>query len=316
MLRIRRFEERCVELYSAAKIRGFLHLYIGEEAVAVGVMARRSRADDAVVATYREHGHALARGDAAPRVMAEMFGKVERLQPRTRRLDAPLRRRPPLLRRQRDRRRRPADGRRPGAGGPDAGARPGDRLLLRRGGRGRGRVPRVHEPRGAVAAAGAVLLREQPVRHGHGARAVRSRRRTSRSRRRATRCPAWRSTAWTSWRSPDAAAARCDAIRGGRWPVLPRAPDLPLPRPLDVRPRALPREGRGRAVEGARPDRRPFACAQLGALDDADARRRSRPRSPPRSRTRSRSPRRRPTSRSSDLQRFVYEPDRLGSRRR
>jgi pyruvate dehydrogenase E1 component alpha subunit len=76
LLRIRRFEERCVELYSAAKIRGFLHLYIGEEAVAVGVMDALTP-DDAVVATYREHGHALARGVDAAAVMAEMFGKVE-----------------------------------------------------------------------------------------------------------------------------------------------------------------------------------------------------------------------------------------------
>ena len=76
MLRIRRFEEKCAELYSAEKIRGFLHLYIGEEAVAVGVMQALT-ADDAVVATYREHGHALARGVPANAVMAEMFGKVE-----------------------------------------------------------------------------------------------------------------------------------------------------------------------------------------------------------------------------------------------
>jgi pyruvate dehydrogenase E1 component subunit alpha len=76
MTRIRRFEERCVELYSASKIRGFLHLYIGEEANAVGVMANLTDAD-AVVATYREHGHALARGIPARVLMAEMFGKVE-----------------------------------------------------------------------------------------------------------------------------------------------------------------------------------------------------------------------------------------------
>jgi pyruvate dehydrogenase E1 component alpha subunit len=76
MTRVRRFEERCVELYSASKIRGFLHLYIGEEAIAVGVMAHLTP-DDAVVATYREHGHALARGVPAGAVMAEMFGKVE-----------------------------------------------------------------------------------------------------------------------------------------------------------------------------------------------------------------------------------------------
>ena len=74
MLRIRRFEEKCVELYSAGRIRGFLHLYIGQEAVAVGVM-RALRANDAIVATYREHGHALARGMTMEALLAEMFGK-------------------------------------------------------------------------------------------------------------------------------------------------------------------------------------------------------------------------------------------------
>jgi len=59
--RVRRFEEKCAELYSAAKIRGFMHLYIGEEAVAVGVM-QALQPEDNIVATYREHGHALARG--------------------------------------------------------------------------------------------------------------------------------------------------------------------------------------------------------------------------------------------------------------
>ncbi|MGE0824842.1 MAG: pyruvate dehydrogenase (acetyl-transferring) E1 component subunit alpha [Candidatus Binatia bacterium] len=76
MLRIRRFEEKCAELYSAAKIRGFLHLYIGEEAVAVGAM-QALEPDDAVVATYREHGHALARGVSPQAIMAEMYGKQE-----------------------------------------------------------------------------------------------------------------------------------------------------------------------------------------------------------------------------------------------
>ena len=75
MLRIRRFEERCVELYSASKIRGFLHLYIGEEAVAVGAMQALGE-DDAILTTYREHGHALVRGVPARVVMAEMFGKA------------------------------------------------------------------------------------------------------------------------------------------------------------------------------------------------------------------------------------------------
>jgi pyruvate dehydrogenase E1 component alpha subunit len=76
MLLIRRFEEKCAELYGAAKIRGFLHLYVGEEAVAVGVMGAL-RPEDAIVATYREHGHALARGVSPEALMAEMYGKVE-----------------------------------------------------------------------------------------------------------------------------------------------------------------------------------------------------------------------------------------------
>ncbi|GAA4373472.1 pyruvate dehydrogenase (acetyl-transferring) E1 component subunit alpha [Agromyces bauzanensis] len=76
MVRVRRFEEACVELYSATKIRGFLHVYIGEEAVATGVMSVLAP-DDAVVATYREHGHALLRGVSANAIMAEMYGHAE-----------------------------------------------------------------------------------------------------------------------------------------------------------------------------------------------------------------------------------------------
>ena len=76
MLRIRRFEERCAELYSGERIRGFVHLYIGEEAVAVGVIDHLDH-DDALVTTYRDHGHALARGIDMDAVMAEMYGRVE-----------------------------------------------------------------------------------------------------------------------------------------------------------------------------------------------------------------------------------------------
>ncbi len=76
MQRIRRFEARCVELYQAQKIRGFVHLADGEEAVAVGVMAALEPRD-AVVATYREHGQALARGVPMDVLMAEMLGKVQ-----------------------------------------------------------------------------------------------------------------------------------------------------------------------------------------------------------------------------------------------
>ena len=75
MIRIRVFEERCAELYGESKIRGFLHLYIGEEAVAAGVMSCL-QPNDSVLATYREHGHALLRGVSADSIMAEMFGKA------------------------------------------------------------------------------------------------------------------------------------------------------------------------------------------------------------------------------------------------
>jgi len=75
MLLIRRFEEKCVELYSAAEIRGFVHLYIGEEAVAVGVNQALTP-DDSIVSTYREHGHALVRGMPLDSVMAEMYGRT------------------------------------------------------------------------------------------------------------------------------------------------------------------------------------------------------------------------------------------------
>ena len=74
MLLIRHFEETAAELYSSTKIRGFLHLYVGEEAIATGVMTSL-KPEDTVVATYREHGHALARGMPAEVIMAEMFGR-------------------------------------------------------------------------------------------------------------------------------------------------------------------------------------------------------------------------------------------------
>ncbi len=75
MVLIRRFEEKSAELYTRGKIRGFLHLYIGEEAVAVGAMQALTP-EDAIVATYREHGQALARGIPAGALMAEMYGKA------------------------------------------------------------------------------------------------------------------------------------------------------------------------------------------------------------------------------------------------
>jgi pyruvate dehydrogenase E1 component subunit alpha len=75
MLLIRRFEEKAGEAYSLGKIGGFCHLYIGQEAVAVGSLGALGP-DDYIVCSYREHGHALARGMSARAVMAELFGKA------------------------------------------------------------------------------------------------------------------------------------------------------------------------------------------------------------------------------------------------
>ncbi len=76
MIRIRRFEDKCAELYTQEKIRGFMHLYDGEEAIAVGVIPVLERRDR-IVATYREHGHALVRGVPMTTTLAEMYGKQE-----------------------------------------------------------------------------------------------------------------------------------------------------------------------------------------------------------------------------------------------
>lgn len=75
MMLIRRFEERCAQSYQQAKIGGFCHLYIGQEAVAVGSIGAL-RGDDPIITAYRDHGHALARGMDPKYAMAELFGKI------------------------------------------------------------------------------------------------------------------------------------------------------------------------------------------------------------------------------------------------
>src|SRR4028118_774661 len=75
MVLIRRFEEKAAEAYTLGKIGGFCHLYIGQEAVAVGSLSA-IRPDDYVMTSYRDHGHALARGTSADEVMAELYGKA------------------------------------------------------------------------------------------------------------------------------------------------------------------------------------------------------------------------------------------------
>src|SRR5438105_13353452 len=78
MILIRRFEEKAAEAYALGKIGGFLHLYIGQEAVAVGATSVL-RPDDYVISAYREHGHCLAKGSDPKRMMAELFGRRDGL---------------------------------------------------------------------------------------------------------------------------------------------------------------------------------------------------------------------------------------------
>ena len=74
MLEIRRFEERAAQLYGMGHIGGFCHLYIGQEAVVVGVLMTINK-NDSVVTTYRDHGHMIARGLDPKRIMAELTGR-------------------------------------------------------------------------------------------------------------------------------------------------------------------------------------------------------------------------------------------------
>ncbi len=77
MLRIRRFEEKAAQMYGLRKIGGFCHLYIGQEAVAVGALAALDLSVDYILTGYRDHGHALASGMDAKPLMAELYGKID-----------------------------------------------------------------------------------------------------------------------------------------------------------------------------------------------------------------------------------------------
>ena len=115
MVLIRRFEEKTGEMYTRAKIGGYCHLNLGEEATIVGVMSALEPRDY-MFTNYREHGYILARGVDPNRIMAELFGKETGVSQGPGRLDAPVRRRGPLHGRLRDRRRPAAAGDRRRAG--------------------------------------------------------------------------------------------------------------------------------------------------------------------------------------------------------
>ena len=222
---------------------------------------RALRPEDDVVATYREHGHALLRGHAAERDHGRDVRQARGLLPRPRRLDAPVRRRHrfyggnaivggglPL-----------AVGLALATGCRAATASPPASSATARSTRASSTRP---QPGGAVAAAGAVHLREQPLRDGHGAAARQSQ--TDLALQRAGYgMVAWAVDGMDVVAVEDAARRAVDARPRRRRPALPGAAHLPLPRPLHVRPGALPRQGGGRAVEAARPD--PDAGARLAS---------------------------------------------------
>ena len=220
MLLIRRFEERCAELYSGGRIRGFLHLYVGEEAVATGVCAELGE-DDSVVSTYREHGHALARGVPADSADGGDVRQVRPGQPRPRRVDAPVRPHSALRRRQRRGRRWPARWRSAWPSPTGCRARPGlTACFFGDGAVAEGEFHEVAEPRRPLAAAAARSLREQ--RYAMGTALAKEHGRTDL----ALRASSYGATAWqvdgmdVRRRAAGRRARRAPQVRGGGGPVF------------------------------------------------------------------------------------------------
>ena len=271
MLLIRRFEEKAAEMYQLGKIRGFLHLYIGEEAVGVGAM-QALRPEDSIVTTYRDHGHALARGIPAQSLMAEMYGKATGCS-RGRGGSMHFF----------DVSRRFYGGYAIVGGGLPiaAGIALADKmrgepqhhgLLLRRRRRRRGRVPRDDEPGRALAPAGPLPLREQPLRDGHGPGRTLSETDIARKAE-SYRIPSQRSMAWMcslSKRRRGGRPTRCAAAKGHDcWSCgLTASADTRWPTRSCTARRARSR------VEEARPDPMlPGPAPRLGAASPEDVER-------------------------------------------
>ena len=241
-------------MYARAKIGGFLHLSIGEEATIVG-SARALREHDYLISTYRSHGHALVRGTPPE----QRDGGAVR--PRRRLLAAGAAARCTCSTSQR----RfmggygIVGGNLPIAAGIGLaadylGQRRGDAMHVRRRRLQPGHVRRDAEPRGAVAAAGRVHGHQQPVRHGHGARAPLGGHRPAAQGREPRRARACAATAWTCSTPTPSSAKRVQPRARGAPAAAGRGGHLPLPRPLDGRPGGVPHQGGGRALARARPD--------------------------------------------------------------
>ena len=302
MLLIRRFEERCAQLYVEGKIGGFLHLYIGQEAVGVGAMSLL-RPDDYIITSYRDHGYALARGTDPRPLLAELCGKVTGISRgkggSMHFYDVPARQ----LRRGRDRGRPPARGGGHGLRHPPA--RAPTRSCLCFFGDGAVNEGAFHEALNVSA------LWDLPVvyiiennRYGMG---------TSLDRASSVKDLYQRGSAYGIPRRDvngmDLVAVRTvlgeaiDRARKEKRPDPDRGRDLPLPRPLHVRPRQVPHEGGGRGDDevGPRPasgasgswsrsaSRRPTSTRSdkeiLAQMDDAVALRGAEPRPARRSRS-------------------------------
>ena len=295
MLLIRRFEEQAGQMYGMGLIGGFCHLYIGEEAVVVGMQAALEEGDT-IVTSYRDHGHMLACGMDPKGVMAELTGRrggyshgkggsmhmfsreknffgghgivgapgADRHRPRLC---------PSLSRRRADlgdlsRRRRDQPG-------------PGLREL---------------QHGLAVEAAGRLRHREQPLRHGHLGRAAPRPAPICSTAASPSASPASRSTAWMSSRCTRPAVEAVEHARSRQGADHPRNADLPLSRPLDVRPGEVPHARRGQPdAQRARSDR-PSAAAPARR---ARHRRRGRAEARSRSRCGTSSPRRRNSPRTA-----------------
>ena len=272
MLRIRRFEERCVELYSAAEIRGFMHLCIGEEAVAVGVLAALDP-EDAVVSTYREHGHALARGACrwrrcSPRCSAGRPAAAAAAAARCT-CSTP--------------RRRFYGGNAIVAGGHPAGGRAGTgrptagppRVTACLFGDGAAAEGEFHESLNLAALWRLpVLFCCENNQYAMGTALARSHAQTDL----ALRAASYGMRSLGRGRHGRRRGARGGPARRRHRPrrrrsLLPGAAHLPVPRALDVRRGPLPRQGRDRAVARARPGR---SCSRRAARRGRPRRRRGR----------------------------------------
>ena len=207
MLLIRRFEEHAGQMYGMGLIGGFCHLYIGEEAVVVGMQAALEEGDT-IVTSYRDHGHMLACGMDPKGVMAELTGRRGGYSQGKGGSMHMFSRGEEFLRRARHRRRPGADRHRPRLRPPLSRRRPclGDLFRRRRDQPGPGLRKLQHG--GAVEAAGRLRHREQPIRHGHIGQPRLGPHRSVPPRRALSAFPASRSTAWTWSRCMQAAARR------------------------------------------------------------------------------------------------------------